>query len=94
MKTSMLANLGFADDSVLSYFFFFFFIFDLYFLIPAVIAQIFNPFAERLIPLGIRTKEVKAKMETHPVIVRWAVVLEFLEFLELIWNCKWFLKDP
>ena len=94
MKTSILANLGFADDSVLSYFFFFFFIFDLYFLIPAVIAQIFNPFAERLIPLGIPTKEVKAKMETHPVIVRWAVVLEFLEFLELIWNCKWFLKDP
>ena len=39
------------------------------FLIPAVIAQIFNPIAELLIPVGILTKEAKAEMETEPVIV-------------------------
>ena len=44
----------------------FFFIFDLYFLIPAVITQIFNPIAELTIPIGIPTK---ADIEMHPVIV-------------------------
>ena len=48
------------------YFFFFLFI-DIYFLIPAVIAQIFNPIAEVTIPIGIPTKEVKEEIETHPV---------------------------
>ena len=47
----------------------FFLIIDLYFLIPAVIAQIFNPIAEIVIPIGIATKEAKAEMKTHPVIV-------------------------
>ena len=42
---------------------------DLCFLIPAVIAQIFNLIAELVIPIGIPTKEAKAEMETHPVIV-------------------------
>ena len=50
-------------------FFFFFLIIDLYFLIPAVIPQIFNPIAELVIPIGIPTKEAKAEMETLPVIV-------------------------
>ena len=49
--------------------FFFYLIIDLYFLIPAVITQIFNPIAELLIPIGIPTKEAKAEMETHPVTV-------------------------
>ena len=40
-----------------------------YFLIPAVIAQIYNPFAKLIIPIGIPIKEAKAGMETHPVIV-------------------------
>ena len=31
--------------------------------------QIFNPIAELIIPVGIPTKEAKAEMETHPVIV-------------------------
>ena len=48
-------------------FFFFFLIIDLYFLIPAVVTQIFNPIAELVIPIGIPTKEVKTEMETHPV---------------------------
>ena len=42
---------------------------DLYFLIPAVITQIFNPIVEHAIPIGMPTKEAKAEMETHPVIV-------------------------
>ena len=50
-------------------FFFFFLIIDLYFLIPPVIAQMFNPIAELEIPIGIPTKEAKKDMETHPLIV-------------------------
>ena len=65
----MLFNLYFAKNTFLSCFFFFYLIIDLYFLIPAVITQIFNPIAELLIPIGIPTKEAKAEMETHPVTV-------------------------
>ena len=49
--------------------FFFFIIIDLYFLIPAVISQIFNPIAELAISIGMPIKEEKAEMKTHPVIV-------------------------
>ena len=66
----MLFNLDFASNTILSCFFFFFLIIDLYFLIPTVIAQIFNPIEELVIPIGIPTKEAKAEMETHPVIVQ------------------------
>ena len=45
----------------------FFLIFDLYFLIPAVIPQIFNPTKELFIPTGIPTKEAKAEIKIHPV---------------------------
>ena len=66
----MLFNLDFANNTILSCFFFFFFlIIDLYFLIPAVIAQIFNSIAGLVIPIGIPTKEAKAEMETDQVIV-------------------------
>ena len=40
---------------------------DLYFLIPAVITQIFDPTAELVMPTGIPTKEAKAEIEIHPV---------------------------
>ena len=43
---------------------------DLYFLIPAVIAKIFKPIAEIVIPIRIPTKEAKAEIEVHPVIVK------------------------
>ena len=66
---NMLFNLDFANNTISSCFFFFFLIIDLYFLIPAVIAQIFNPVAELVIPIEIPTKAAKAEMETHPVIV-------------------------
>ena len=39
------------------------------FLIPAAIAQIFNPIAEPVIPIGIPDKEAKVYLERHPVIV-------------------------
>ena len=49
--------------------FFFFLIIDLYFLIPAVIAQIFNPIAEWAIYIRMSTKEARAEIETQPIIV-------------------------
>ena len=51
----------------------FFLVIVLYFLIPVVITQIFNPFVEIAIPIGIPTKEAKAEVETHPVIVEIAM---------------------
>ena len=65
----MLFNLDFANNTILSYFFFFFLFIDVYFLISAVITQIFNPILELVIPIGIPTKEAKAEMEAHHVIV-------------------------
>ena len=49
-------------------FYFFSFIIDLYFIVPAVIAHIFNPTAELVIPTEIRSKEAKAEIEIHPLI--------------------------
>ena len=65
----MLFNLEFSYNTILSCFFFFFSSIDSYFLIPAVIAQIFNPILELVIPIGIPINEAKAEMETHPLIV-------------------------
>ena len=47
--------------------FFFFLIIDLYHLILATIAQIFNPIVELIIPVEILTKDAKAEMEIHPL---------------------------
>ena len=49
--------------------FLFFLIVNLYFLVPAAKAQIFNPIAELVIPIGIPIKEPKAETKIHPVIV-------------------------
>ena len=68
----MLFNLDFANNTIftiLSCFFFFFLIIDLYFLVPAVIEQFFNPIAELVVPTETPTKEGEAEMETHQVIV-------------------------
>ena len=67
IKTSKLFNLSFANNTIFSCFFFFFLIIDLYFLIPAAIAQILNPIAELLIPIGIPSKEAKAEIQINPV---------------------------
>ena len=65
IKTSMQFNLDFANNIILLCFFFL--IIDLYFLIPAVIAHIFNPIAELVIPLGVPIREAKAEIEIHLV---------------------------
>ena len=66
----MLFNLDFADNTILLCFFFFYLIIDLYLLILAAIAQIFNQNAELAIPIGIPITEVKAEIEIHPVVVK------------------------
>ena len=63
----MVFNLAFANNAFLSCLFFFLLIVDLYFLIPTVIAKIFNSTAALLMPIGMATKEAKAEIETHPV---------------------------
>ena len=57
VKTSMLFNLDFTNNN------------SSYCTNPAVIAQIFNPIAKLVIPIGIPTKEEKSGIEVHPVIV-------------------------
>ena len=58
----MLFNLDFVYNTILSCF-----LILLCFLIPAVIAIIFNPAADLLTSLRIPTKELKAEIETHLV---------------------------
>ena len=65
----MIFNLFFVNNIILSWFLLLFLIIDLRFLIPAVIAQIFNPTAELAIPAGILTKEAKEEIEIHAVTV-------------------------
>ena len=67
-KNFILFNLHFANKTILSCFFFLFI--DLNLLIHAVVTQIFNPLAERVIPIGIPIKEVKAEIETNLVVAR------------------------
>ena len=54
-------------NTILSCFFFFFLIIELYVLIPAAIAHIFNPIAELVTPIGITIKEAKEEIEMHSV---------------------------
>ena len=61
IKTCVVFNLIFASNTTRSCIPFFFLIIDLYFLIPAVIGQMF--FTEELvIPTGIPTKEAKPEI--------------------------------
>ena len=69
----MLFNLDLANNPILLCLFFFFLIIDVYFLIPVVIAQIFNPIVELIIRTGIPTKGAKSEMEIEPVIIEIAV---------------------
>ena len=63
----MLRDLDFANSTVLLCFFFFFLIINLYFLITEAVAQIFNPIAELVIPIGIPNKEAKTEIEINSV---------------------------
>ena len=65
----MLFNLGFVNNTILSYFFFFSLVIDLYFLNSCGHCTIFNTIAELIIPIKISSKETKAEIEMHPVIV-------------------------
>ena len=65
----MLFNLNFASNTILSFFLFFFLIIDLYVVILGVIALIFNPNAELLIPIGRTSKKAKAEIEINSVTV-------------------------
>ena len=65
IKTSVPFNLDFGNNTILLCFVFFFLIIDLYILIPAVIAQIFDSVAEFVIPIGIPSKETKTGIEIH-----------------------------
>ena len=65
----MLFDLDFVHNTILSGLFFFFLIIALYFLIPEAITHIVNPIAELVIPKGIPSKEAKAEIEIHQVIV-------------------------
>ena len=69
IKTSLLFNSDFGNNTILSCFFFYFWIIDLFFLIPAITVQIFNHVAGLVNPIGIPSKEAKAEIETHPIIV-------------------------
>ena len=69
IRASIVFNLSFSNNTILSCFFFFFFMIDLYFLIPAMVAQIFNPIAEIVIPTGTQTNDANAEIKTQLVIV-------------------------
>ena len=60
IKSSMLFDLIFASNTILSCLFFFFWIINLYFLTFAIIIKKINPFTELIIHMGIPSKEVKA----------------------------------
>ena len=54
-NTCILFNFDFVNNTnLLRLFFIFYFFIDLCFLIPAVAAQIFNPMAELVFPIGIQ----------------------------------------
>ena len=65
IRKSIVSNLAFTSNTILSCFFFFFVIIGLYYLIPEVIEQIFNPIVELVIPIEIETNEVNAEIETQ-----------------------------
>ena len=58
-RTSRVYYLALPSNTILSYFFLFFLIIDLYFLIPAVNAQIFNSTIEFVIPTVAATYDTK-----------------------------------
>ena len=68
--TSILLNLNFASNTILSCLCFFFLFSGSYILISAVITKIFIFTAELIIPTAIPTKEAKTENETHPVTIK------------------------
>ena len=62
-------DLDVANNTILSCLYLFFLIIGWYILTPAAIGQIFNSIAELVIPIEISSKEAKAEIEIHPVII-------------------------
>ena len=88
----MLFNLHFVNNTILiMLLFLLFLVTDIFLFNPVIIAQMFNPMAELVIPIRIPTKEEeKEEMEIHPLIVEdkirkysveFRVVQKFLCFL-------------
>ena len=67
IKTYMLFNLVFTNNTILLCFLFFFLIIDLYSSISPVVAHILIPTGELVTPTEIPTNEAKEEIETHPV---------------------------
>ena len=68
IRTSVICNIkSFPNNTILSCIFLFFFIINLYFLIPAVIAQIFLPTTELVKPKRRQTNEANTETETQPL---------------------------
>ena len=63
----MIFNLVFAKNTILLFFLFFLLIIDLYFLLPTVIAKLFNHIAEFAVLIGIPSKDTKVEIEIHSV---------------------------
>ena len=59
IRASIVCNFLFSSNTILPWFFF---IIELYLLIPAVIARIFVPAAEFVIPSGTQTNEANAEI--------------------------------
>ena len=71
IKTLIASNFVFAGDAILSCFFLFFLIISLYLLNPAVIAHIFNPTAELVIPTGTPTNKANTEIEHNQWQEKW-----------------------
>ena len=70
VKAFMVFNLVVGSNTILSRCFLFFLIIDLYFLIPVVNPQIFNPTAALAVAIRIPTDKAKEKTETHSLIAQ------------------------
>ena len=68
IKTSILFNLAFSKNAILSCFPSFSWLLTYSFLFLPLLHNFFNPIAELVIVLGIPSKEAKEKTERHPVI--------------------------
>ena len=86
----MLYNLVFTNNIILSRFFFFFLNIELYFLTPAVTAEILNPITELVILIGIPSKNAKAEIEIHLVTAEPLILLTH-QFVLLYFSTKYFL---
>ena len=67
IKICLVFNLASSINTVLSWFFFFSVIINSCFLIPVVIALVYNAAAELVIPIGMRSNKAKSEIETHLV---------------------------